>query len=97
MIHFKSFMLYLFIGTSTTAVSQLADTTQWEFCECVIQNDSINNVVEEAEGDANWDGILNRMDEIDRHCRKMLAKPHVTTEEQNLHRERVRKCLGIIE
>ena len=66
---------------------------QWDFCDCVVKNDSINTVVEEAGDDADYDAIFERMDEIDQHCKEMLAMPNTTPEEREKHERKVRKCL----
>lgn len=66
---------------------------QWDFCDCVVKNDSINKVLEEAGDDADYDAILARMDEIDMHCKTMLTTPNTTPEEREKHNRKVRKCL----
>ena len=66
---------------------------QWDFCDCVVKNDSINKVVEKAGDDADYDAIFARMDTIDAHCKTMLTTPNVTPEERERHERKVRKCL----
>ncbi|MFT4600312.1 MAG: hypothetical protein ACI857_000486 [Arenicella sp.] len=66
---------------------------QWEFCDCVIKNDSINKVVEKAADDADYDAIFDRMDVIDGHCKSLLTTPNTTPEERERHERKVRKCL----
>ena len=66
---------------------------QWEFCDCVVKNDSINKAVEEAPDDADFDAIFARMEVIDQHCKGMLATPNTTPEERDAHERKVRKCL----
>ncbi|MCB9225430.1 MAG: hypothetical protein R2780_12605 [Crocinitomicaceae bacterium] len=66
---------------------------QWDFCDCVVKNDSVNRVLEEAGDDADYDAILARMDEIDMHCKAMLTTPNTTPEERDAHERKVRKCL----
>ena len=66
---------------------------QWDFCDCVVKNDSVNRVLEEAGDDADYDAILARMDEIDMHCKTMLTTPNTTPEEREAHERKVRKCL----
>ncbi|MEX1003441.1 MAG: hypothetical protein WDZ35_15085 [Crocinitomicaceae bacterium] len=65
---------------------------QWDFCDCVVKNDSVNKAIETA-GDDEFDAILERMDEIDKHCKKMLTTPNTTPEERAKHDRKVRKCL----
>ena len=66
---------------------------QWEFCDCVGKNDSINLVVEKAGDDADYDAIFARMDTIDAHCKNLLTTPNTTPEEREKHERKVRKCL----
>lgn len=66
---------------------------QWDFCDCVVKNDSIQKVVEEAGDDTDYDPIFARMDVIDMHCKEMLAMPNTTPEEREKHERKVRKCL----
>ncbi|UKN02595.1 hypothetical protein K6119_03595 [Paracrocinitomix mangrovi] len=66
---------------------------QWEFCDCVVKNDSINKVVEGAGDDADYDAIFARMEVIDQHCKGMLTTPNTTPEERDRHERRVSKCL----
>jgi len=66
---------------------------QWEFCDCVLKNDSVNKAVEIAESDADYERVLARMDEIDKHCKAMLAMPNTTPEEREKHERKVNKCL----
>ena len=66
---------------------------QWDFCDCVVKNDSVNTVLEEAGDDADYDAILARMDVIDMHCKSMLTTPNTTPDEREAHNRKVRKCL----
>ena len=66
---------------------------QWDFCDCVVKNDSVNKVLETAGDDADYDAILARMDVIDQHCKGMLATPNTTPEQRDRHARKVRKCL----
>lgn len=66
---------------------------QWDFCDCVVKNDSINTAVEKAGDDADYDAIFARMDTIDSHCKTMLTTPNTTPEERERHERKVRKCL----
>ncbi|OIQ36224.1 MAG: hypothetical protein BM555_03030 [Crocinitomix sp. MedPE-SWsnd] len=66
---------------------------QWDFCDCVVKNDSINTVVEKADDDSDYDAIFARMDTIEAHCKTMLTTPNTTPEEREKHNRKVRKCL----
>lgn len=65
---------------------------QWDFCDCVVKNDSVNKAIESA-GDDEFDAILERMEVIDQHCKAMLATPNTTPDEREAHERKVRKCL----
>ncbi|MEO9531537.1 MAG: hypothetical protein ABJG68_14630 [Crocinitomicaceae bacterium] len=65
---------------------------QWDFCDCVVKNDSVNKAIETA-GDDEFDAILARMEVIDNHCKAMLATPNTTPDEREAHERKVRKCL----
>lgn len=64
---------------------------QWEFCDCVVKNDSVNKA--SMEEDADIDAIFDRMEVIDEHCKGMLATPNTTPEERAAHERKVNKCL----
>ena len=66
---------------------------QWDFCDCVVKNDSINKALETNTDDAQLDLILLRMDEVDMHCKEMLAQPNTTPEQRDRHARKVKKCL----
>ena len=66
---------------------------QWDFCDCVVKNDSVNKAIDFAETDEEFDKILARMDEIDSHCKEMLTTPNTTPDERKKHERKVRKCL----
>jgi hypothetical protein len=67
---------------------------QWEFCDCVVRNDSVNKaIMAEGTTDAQVDQILARMDVIQKHCAKMLTVPNTTPEERNKYQRKVNKCL----
>lgn len=66
---------------------------QWDFCDCVVKNDSVNKAIDLAESDEEFDKILARMDEIDSHCKEMLTTPNTTPEERKKHERKVKKCL----
>lgn len=66
---------------------------QWDFCDCVVKNDSIEKALFATEDEAQIDLILVRMDEVDQHCKGMLATPNTTPEQRDRHARKVRKCL----
>ena len=68
---------------------------QWDFCDCVVKNDSINKVFENADNlsDEEFDAAFARMEEIDKHCKELISAPNTTPDERARHRRKVRKCL----
>ena len=66
---------------------------QWDFCDCVVKNDSVNGAIDKAESDADFDRVLARMDVIDQHCKELLTTPNTTPDEREKHNRKVRKCL----
>ena len=79
--------------SETNTIIEAIYGEQWEFCDCVVKNDSINKILEKAGDDADYDGILERMDVIDMHCKTMLTTPNTTPDERETHNRKVRKCL----
>jgi len=66
---------------------------QWDFCDCVVKNDSIEKALMATEDEKQIDLILVRMDEVDQHCKTMLNQPNTTPEQRDRHARKVRKCL----
>lgn len=66
---------------------------QWEFCDCVVRNDSINKALEQDLTDAQMDKLMARWDIVDKHCKKMLTAPNTTPAERNAHKRKVSKCM----
>jgi hypothetical protein len=68
---------------------------QWDFCDCVVKNDSINKVFENADdlSDEEFDAAFARMEEIDKHCKELISAPNTTPDERARHKRKVRKCL----
>jgi len=67
---------------------------QWDFCTCVVKNDSINKAFSQPVSDAQFDRLSLRFDEIDQRCKAfLLQSPNVTPEERIKHEKKVRNCL----
>jgi len=66
---------------------------QWDFCDCVVKNDSVNTAILETDDDNEIDIIFARMEVIDQHCKELLTTPNTTPEERAKHERKVRKCL----
>jgi len=65
---------------------------QWDFCDCVVKNDSVQKAIETA-SDEQIDAIFIRMEEIDKHCKHLLTQPNTTPEERSKYKRKVNKCL----
>ncbi len=64
---------------------------QWDFCKCVVANDSIDKAVK---GGNTTDKLLNRFDVVDQHCKSFLSMDaNITPEEREKHEKKVKKCL----
>lgn len=67
---------------------------QWDFCTCVIKNDSINRAFSEPLPDDEFDRLALRLDEIDKRCKAFLTQSsNVTPEERSRHEKKVKNCL----
>lgn len=67
---------------------------QWDFCTCVVKNDSINKAVAQPLSDQEFERLSERLDVIDKHCKAFLAQnPNQTPEERVKHEKQVKKCL----
>ena len=67
---------------------------QWDFCTCVVKNDSINKAFMGDVSDEEFDRLSDRFDVIDQHCKAFLTQSSsVTPEERAIHEKKVRKCL----
>lgn len=67
---------------------------QWDFCTCVIKNDSINKAFSKPVSDREFDRLSARFDVIEEKCKAFLVHdPNITPEERSDHERKVRKCL----
>lgn len=67
---------------------------QWDFCTCVIKNDSINDAFEKGGMTAKQeDKLMNRWAFVDSKCKELLTTPNTTPEERAKHDKKVLKCL----
>lgn len=67
---------------------------QWDFCTCIVKNDSINKATQNDLSDADFDKLLNRMDYVDNKCKAFLVQSlNQTPEERYIHEKKVRDCL----
>ncbi len=64
---------------------------QWDFCHCVVVNDSIDKAIK---GGNSSDKLMARWDIVDNKCQAFrIQDPNRTPEQRDLHERRVKKCL----
>jgi hypothetical protein len=65
---------------------------QWDFCHCIIANDSLDKVVKSgAEMD---DNFMKVFEEVDQKCKAFLViSPNKTPKERADHEKKIRNCL----
>lgn len=66
---------------------------QWDFCTCVIANDSINKAFSKNVSDKNAEKLMARWEYVEIKCKEFLTQPNTTPEERALHEKKVKKCL----
>lgn len=67
---------------------------QWDFCTCVIANDSINKAFEKGGlTPAQEEKLMARWEEVDNKCKELTTMPNTTPEERIRHEKKVKKCL----
>lgn len=68
---------------------------QWDFCDCIVKNDSIQKAIDLAGDidDSEFEALMNRFEEIDQHCKSIIASPSTTPDDRIKHERRVKKCL----
>ena len=86
--------------TSTTGDSEFLENKekiekkygeQWDFCHCVIVNDSLNKQIKAGEID---DNLMERLEVVDQHCKAFLVMDDSKTpDERDAHEKKIKKCL----
>ena len=68
---------------------------QWDFCSCVVANDSIDRVLKVANlPDSKLDKLLERLTVVEEKCQAFLVQsPDRTPDERARHEKKVRDCL----
>ena len=68
---------------------------QWDFCTCIIKNDSVQKAfMNEGLSDAQFDALADRSEAIDNKCKAFLVQSlNQTPEERYEHKKKVDKCL----
>jgi hypothetical protein len=67
---------------------------QWDFCTCVVANDSINDAFEKGGMTPKQEEkLMARWEYVDNKCKEMLTTPNTTPDERARHDKKVMKCL----
>lgn len=72
---------------------------QWDFCTCVIKNDSINKAInnlvsKDHYSEAQLDKLIVRSDTIEKRCKSFISQdPSQTPSQREEHEAKIRKCL----
>lgn len=68
---------------------------QWDFCDCVAKNDSIDKVLKnEKLSDSQIEELLKRAEIIENKCKLLLTDLKSNkADERNRHQQKVKKCL----
>ena len=66
---------------------------QWDFCNCVMKNDSINKALEKTLSDKQTDKLMTRWEFVDTKCKDFITTPNTTPEERSKHEWKVKQCL----
>lgn len=66
---------------------------QWDFCTCVVANDSINKAFEKNVSDQQAEKLMARWEKVELKCKEFLTQPNSTPEERAIHEKHVKKCL----
>lgn len=74
---------------------ELKHGTQWDFCTCVLANDSLNKAFQNpAISDADFEKASNRFDIVAEKCQAFqVQNPNQTPDERARHEKKVRDCL----
>ena len=66
---------------------------QWDFCKCVLANDSINSAFEKTVTDAETNKLMKRWEHVEVKCKEFLTSENKTPEQRIEHELKVKKCL----
>jgi len=66
---------------------------QWDFCTCVLANDSINSAFEKTTTDAETNKLMKRWEHVELKCKEFLTSENKTPEQRIAHELKVKKCL----
>lgn len=84
-----------YINEEAALTSQIEKTygVQWDFCDCIVKNDSIEKALMATNDDAVADKIFARSEVVDQHCKEILTTQNTTPDERAAHERKVKRCL----
>jgi hypothetical protein len=67
---------------------------QWDFCACIVANDSITDAFEKGKMTPEQETkLMARWEYVDSKCKELTTSPSTTPEERAKHDKKVMKCL----
>jgi PBP1b-binding outer membrane lipoprotein LpoB len=66
---------------------------QWDFCACILKNDSINKAFKNKLTPEQEDKLIDRWDFVETKCKELTTFDNTTPEERAIYQARVKKCL----
>jgi hypothetical protein len=66
---------------------------QWDFCECILKNDSINKAFKNKLTPEQEDKLIDRWDFVETKCKELTTYANTTPEERAIYQKKVSNCL----
>ena len=66
---------------------------QWDFCTCVLANDSITDAFEKKMSPAQETKLMARWDYVDKKCKELTTFDQTNPDQRTAHDRKVLKCL----
>jgi hypothetical protein len=66
---------------------------QWDFCTCVLANDSITDAFEKKISSSQETKLMARWDYVDKKCKELTTFDQTNPDQRAAHERKVTKCL----
>lgn len=66
---------------------------QWDFCACILKNDSINKAFKNKLTPEQEDKLIDRWDFVETKCKELTTFDNTTPEERAIYQKKVSQCL----
>jgi hypothetical protein len=66
---------------------------QWDFCACIIKNDSINKAFKNKLSPEQENKLIYRWDFVESKCKELTTFDNTTPEERAIYQNKVSQCL----